>query len=260
MTSLKLKHLLRASLLYAFAMQAALAQNTFIDGTISVLDTGDTAMVWDLLGITYGLPATSTTVRTTQLDDLYSGLDTSIFKQPVSSANASAGALTAATAANSAFTMSRTSYTGPHTLTISNLSFDLGQRTVYADINTEQGSFLHQAWLVPFDASYGATGSTGSPTLVLGADGYMHATGSLTKLVLAGTWNYPKKIAGGTLDIINKGLNITSVSQGAIYGVPYADVVYDLRFAVPEPSTYALMIAGMACLGLAARRRKRMTR
>jgi hypothetical protein len=248
-----LKHLLSASLLWAISTHTVLAQNTFIDGSITVLDTGDTATVWDLLGITYGLPATSTTVRTTQLDDLYSGYDTSIFKQPVSSANASAGALTTATSANSAFTMSRVINAIKHTLTISNLSLDLGQRTVYADITTEQGSFLHQAWLVPLDTSYGTTGSTGSPTLVLGADGYLHATGSLTKLTIAGTWNYPKKIAGGTLDIIDKGLNIAGVSQGAIYGVPYAEVAYDVRFAVPEPSTYALMAAGMACLGLTTR-------
>ncbi len=253
MTSLKLKHLFHASLLYAFATQAALAQPTFVDGSLYVVDTPDTAAIWDLLNVTYGLSG-SATVRTTHYNGEY-GYDVSTFAQPATSATASAGALATVSAAGSGFTMSRTSYTGPHTLTISNLSLDLAQRTVYADITTEQGSYLHQAWLVPIDTPYVSTGSVGSPTLVMVEDGYLHATGSITNLTLAGTWDYPKKIAGGTLDIIDKGLNITSVSQGAIYGVPYASITYDLRFAVPEPSTYALMACGLACLALIARRR-----
>ena len=50
---------------------------------------------------------------------------------------------------------------------------------------------------------------------------------------------------------------VTIAADGTIYLTDETPNVYVLTAAVPEPETYALMVSGLAVLGVAAARRRR---
>ncbi|WP_374605659.1 PEP-CTERM sorting domain-containing protein, partial [Niveibacterium sp.] len=142
---------------------------------------------------------------------------------------------------------------------IKNLELDLAHTTVYADIYTMEGTFLHQTFLVAGTSTdhldTKLTGSLDLGASPIGSDGYLHASGVLANMYLDGTWDPVTKVSTGSLGIINRGLSFIGLWGGAFMDAPFADVSFDVRFAVPEPSTYALMVCGFASLALVARRK-----
>jgi hypothetical protein len=249
-----------ASVLKSVAMASALAasssfaQYSFVDGSTSLTLSQDILSVYELLGVSTAslAGATSTvTVGTVPGDQNY--LPVTVAQATTSATTSGANLLTGA-AAGSGITEVR----GTNVVTIKNFNLDVANNILYADIVSLGVTYAQQKFLVA-GADSVIVGSPKTISSTLGADGYYHATGSLTNLVLDGTWNKTTKTATGALALLANGLGVTGVSVGAAYNVSIGDLASDTRFktaAVPEPSTYALMGLGLAAASFIARRRK----
>ena len=238
------------------ASSSSFAQYSFVDGSTSLTLSQDILSVYDLLGVsTVALAGSTSTVTTGSVAGDQGYLPVTV-SQPTTSTTISGSNLQTGAAAGSGIQEVR----GSNTVTIKNFNLDVANNVLYADIYTKNGTYMNQKFLVA-GADTAIVGSPKTISSTLGADGYYHSTGTLTNLILDGTWNATTKTATGALAILANGLGVTGVSVGAAYNVHIGDLQSDTRFssgtpAVPEPSTYALMGLGLAAAGFIARRRK----
>lgn len=205
--------------------------------------------VWDLLNVSAQASSGSTTTMVTAVDSS-TGMSVPTFIQPITSVPAySTSTLASATATGSGFELVRSVATGDYTVGIKNLVLDISNATVYADIYTLQGTYLHQLFLMP-SASTTTVGAPSSPDW----NQYWQVNGGFTDLQLDATVEATTKVQTGSLGIINRGLGITGVSISVMKAVPFANV--NLTTApVPEPLTYPLMALGLVSAVAVARRR-----
>lgn len=258
-----------SSILKSVALASALvasssfaASYSFVDGATSLSLSQDILGVYDLLGVSTASLAGSTSTVTLGAPTTYDANGNVIsyqsvtVAQPTTSVTTSGASLLTGAAAGSGITEVR----GSNVVTVKNFNLDVANNILYADIISKGVTYTQQQFLIA-GADSAIVGSPKTISSTLGADGYYHATGSMTNLVLAGTWNASTKTATGALALLANGLGVTGLSVGTAYNVHIGDLVSDTRFsaptaAVPEPSTYALMIAGLAGVGFVARRRK----
>jgi hypothetical protein len=247
-----LKSVALASALVASSSYAA--SYSFVDGSTSLTLSQDILSVYDLLGVsTVALAGSQSTVTTGAVAGDQGYLPVTV-AQPTSSVVTNGSSLLTGYSTGAGIQEVR----GANTVTVKNFTLDVANNILYADFYTKNGTYLNQKFLVA-GADTVTTGSPKTISSTLGADGYYHATGTVTNLVLDGTWNATTKTATGALAILANGLGVTGVSVGAAYNVSIGNLTADTRFqtaAVPEPSTYALMGLGLAAAGFIARRRK----
>lgn len=125
----------------------------------------------------------------------------------------------------------------------------VSEPTLYSDIAAGAGTFgadRHTTTSLVYGSSVGGdtTWSTGNDTLTPDAGMYWGLESRHGGNVYYGWMQYAMSSDGKTL----------SVTQAAFSDVPGESVMVGV---VPEPSTYAMAVAGMACCGLAMWRRKR---
>jgi hypothetical protein len=253
-----LKSVALASALAA-ASTSSFAQYSFVDGTTSLTLSQDILSVYDLLGVqTVALAGSQSTVTAGAVagDQGYFPITVA---QPTGSVTISGSSLLDGLAPGAGVQEVR----GSNTVTIKNFDLDVANNILYADFYTNQGTYLHSKFLVA-GASSAEVGSPKTISSTAAADGYYHANGTVTNLVLDG--HYFAKVGAtpaygtGALGILANGLGVTGVSIKAADGVAIGDLTADTRFSVtpsvPEPSTYAMLIAGVAGVGFMARRRK----
>lgn len=232
------------------------AYNTFWSGTLQFTQTADAESALEVVGITYAATPGGGSVQTGTYNPATATGQTTWLQLLTGSTYPSSPTETV-TAANASITYSRKG----QSVTVKNFELNTQQGTVYADIYSSEGSFMHQSWLVAGDLS----GTTGDPGNIVGG----HAAGGYTNLVLDG-YN-PFRDATGALGIFNRGLGLSGPTVNWLGGVSFANVSYSADYLigfywpwelppkaslVPEPSTYALMAAGFACLSMVVRRRK----
>ncbi|WP_374605660.1 PEP-CTERM sorting domain-containing protein [Niveibacterium sp.] len=236
---------------------SAFAQYTFVDGTLTVKQNSDMYGFLYVIGTNTEAHAGSATARTTIHDDS-SDWDLPVLSQPLTSVASSGNSLASVQATNSGFDLARHVSTGYFRVSIQNLEFDLAHATVFADIYTREGAYLHQLLLVPHGIYSATLGTPDEISNTVGADGYFHATGGFTDLRLTTDWDTnDANLDHGSRGIISRGLGFNATSSVALMlgNTEFAEVSFDARFAVPEPSTYALFACGLICLGIAARRK-----
>jgi hypothetical protein len=130
-------------------------------------------------------------------------------------------------------------------LSITGITVDLGTKAITADIDGGNGvGVLNDVHVWDFT-------NLGGPVSFPSVGGPATATNTLTGLV----------ITGEAFDIFAKSLGLTSGGIAAMreikdYGVMTANVSLDVT-AVPEPSAYMMVLAGLAAVGFAAKRARR---
>lgn len=138
-----------------------------------------------------------------------------------------------------------TNYTGPNTSHVfanASAHADLGR--LYANVGTlsgaaQQAAFQIAVWEIAYETS-GTYSLLGGAALFSGAP-----AGTLTQ-----AQNWLTGLGSGTgLNI----LSLDSVTLGRTVG--HQDVIY--AAPIPEPETYALLMAGLGALGFVARRRRK---
>lgn len=141
---------------------------------------------------------------------------------------------------------------GPGFLSISNLKVDLLTKRVYADIDGGNGVGSIQGYHL-----WTYTALTGPTSLDLSAFvGDITVTNTLSGL-FAST---------AAMDLIDQALNLNAIGRSSLNtvndptkggGAGFGTIVSKIHVvAVPEPSSYALVVVGGLCAGAAARRRK----
>ena len=142
---------------------------------------------------------------------------------------------------------------GQRNVFLANFKVDLSSSTIFADVysNTGTGTTLNSFGnLAIYTATIpGVVGGTGGQIVPDGNGGYVASGG------LAGELRFN----AATADIVLVGLglettgSVANLVKTANWGSTTASGVFT---AVPEPSTYALLFAGLATAGVIARRRK----
>lgn len=237
-------------------------------GTLTLTQTDDTEAVLDLMGITVQSTPGSSTVRTRTDISWESGYAHSVLTQTVTSSPLSTGAVQSVQSVKSG--QAGIEYVRPgYVVDIKNLVLDLTQGAVYADLYTQQGNFLNQRLLVSTADSV-RTAHTGD--LFFAYPDFL-STGGYSNLLLDGSYDTTTNTGTGALAIIARGLGLTGISPSAFRNLAFADVSYSTAYSwtytggpywppsdpspqVPEPSTYALMAAGLACLEMLRRQQR----
>ncbi|RZI80872.1 MAG: PEP-CTERM sorting domain-containing protein [Rubrivivax sp.] len=144
---------------------------------------------------------------------------------------------------------------------MANFDVNLAESTIYADLYTRNNtagtiqSFGKQAIFTATEPG-GVTGGTGGVIVVDGITGNTvngHADGAL---------NGPLRMTASTANTVLSGLGLsTSATDPVAVLVRTANwgntaASGNFTAPVPEPTTYAMIIAGLACVGAMSRRRK----
>lgn len=253
-----LKSVAVASALVASSASFA-ADYSFVDGSTSLTLSQDIQGVYDTIAVATQLLAGSTsTITNGGTGD--QGYPIQTVSQNTTSVVMAADGVTliSGSSAGSGVEELRTS-TGK-TVQIANFVLSNADQALYADITSNGVTYAHSKFLV-FGADTQIIGDPIHVSSTVGADGFYHAKGTVTNLILDGTYNSKTKVATGALALLANGLGVTGVSVGAAYNVWIGDLQIDNRFSapaaqVPEPSTYAMLLAGVAGVGFMARRRK----
>ncbi len=241
----------------------------FDSGTLTLTQTDDIESVLDLMGISVKATPGSSTVQTLSDISMESGYAHSVLTQAVTSSIFSTGPAASVQSVKAGKAGIEYERQG-HVVDIKNLVLDLTNGTVYADLYTQQGNFLNQRLLVSTADSV-RTAHTGEFVVRSPND---QSAGGYSKLLLDGSYDATTKTGTGALGIIAQGLGVTGVSLTAFRSFAFADVSYSTEYRwvytggpywppvdpapqVPEPSTYALMAAGLACMETLRRRQQR---
>lgn len=256
-----------AGVLKSVALASALAASStsfaagysFVDGTTSLTLSQDIQGVYDTISVATQLLAGSTSTVST-VGTGADGYPIQVVSQNTTSVvlSADGASLISGSAGGSGVEELRT--TTGKTVQIANFVLSNADQTLYADITSNGVTYTHAKFLV-FGADTQILGDPINISSTIGADGYYHAKGTVTNLILDGTYNSKTKVATGALALLANGLGVTGVSVGAAYNIAIGNLEIDTRFSaptaqVPEPSTYAMLIAGVAGVGFMARRRK----
>jgi PEP-CTERM motif len=142
--------------------------------------------------------------------------------------------------------------------TVANASGDIGTQTQYAAFQLAIWEIVYEGSLT--DPHSLATGDlTGTPGLPEPLDGIDQTLATQATLDLADTWLAALPAANDDYNVmvLNHGTSAVALGDGTFYD--YQDQVYATPNAVtapvPEPSTYALTLAGLAGVGFIARRK-----
>jgi hypothetical protein len=136
-------------------------------------------------------------------------------------------------------------------LSVTNLRVDLVEKKVYADLNGGNGVGLKaNTYLWDIGTITGPTTFT-LPTNIGPEGTIISAANTLTGL----------KINAAAFEIFATSLGLTangrtSLSTVTDFGVIQSNISVKVTPAIPEPSTYAMMVAGLVGLGVVARRRR----
>lgn len=254
-----LKSIALASAVAASSASFAAGPYTFVDGSTSLTLSQDIQGVYDTISVATQLLTGSTSTITdggTGVD----GYPIQTVNQNTTSVVMAADGISLITSASAGSGVEEIRTTTGKTVQIANFVLDNSAQALYADITSNGVTYNHTKFLV-FGADTQIIGDPIHVSSTVGADGYYHATGTVTNMILDGTYNSKTKVATGALALLANGLGVTGVSVGAAYNVSIGDLQIDTRFSapaaeVPEPSTYAMLIAGVAGVGFMARRRK----
>ena len=131
-------------------------------------------------------------------------------------------------------------------ITVQNIRVDLTSKTLYADVSGANG--LASSNIAFFNYTT-LSGATTVPTLAAGQSATLTTT--LAGLTLT---------ADGKAALIKglglRGIGLTTLNNLTDFGTLESSITIQGVAAVPEPSTYALMVAGIGAVALMARRRK----
>lgn len=131
-------------------------------------------------------------------------------------------------------------------ITVQNIRVDLGTKTLFADVSGANG--LAAANIAFFNYA-NITGSTTVPTLAAGQ------TATITN-VLSGLTLTDAGKAALVQGLGLRGIGLTTLNNLSDFGTLESSITIEGVAAVPEPSTYALMLAGIGAVAVMARRRK----
>lgn len=220
----------------ALAAHAASAAYSFTGGSLTLTESQEFAAVSDLIGLTFTAPIGSTSTVGQDSTPGSQGYMATWIAQPLTGATFAAdGSVMDVLAAGSALTISR----GNRFSTFSNFEVDFTSGQILADITTQASSFGRKKL---FDISGVSNVATVMP------DGSIAVNFGVGAVVVPG--NPPS----GALDpwILNliPG-DIAAPTGPALFGTASGNVAA----AVPEPSTYALLLVGLVGVGALARRR-----
>jgi PEP-CTERM motif-containing protein len=134
-------------------------------------------------------------------------------------------------------------------LAITNLRVDLGASRVYADLDGANGvGFLSNVYLWDI-------------TTITGPTSFSIPAGSGPQTVVSNNELTGLKINTAAFNLFSQSLGLTSAGNDALatvtdFGKIVSTISVTATPAVPEPSSYALALAGLAGVGMLARRRR----
>jgi hypothetical protein len=194
---------------------------------------------------------------------------TGVVSLTFTSATITGDTLTSLQAANSFINIKRTTVDADdnslsRSIFMANFDVNLSDSTIYADLytrNNTAGTLVSLGKQAIFTATEpgGVTGGTNG-VIVVDTEGATGATGHAT-----GALNGPLRMTASTANTVLLGLGLNTGPTDAVamlvrnsnWGSTAAGGTFTAPPAVPEPSTYAMAIAGLMLVGAMARRRNK---